>query len=63
MAHVLAGGDRLFGLMHVLYYTAVLYLHRDFLPFLPPSTWSPSQGRKSTLVIREEMTVLTVLLP
>ena len=44
MAHVMAGEERLFGLMHILYFTAVLYLHRDFCPFLPPGTWTPRSG-------------------
>lgn len=36
IAHAMIGQGRLFGLMHLLFATSKLILHRDYLPFLPP---------------------------
>lgn len=42
LAHNLIGQGRLFGMLHLLFSTSRLVLHRDYLPFLPPPNFKVS---------------------
>lgn len=42
--HTIAGWGKFYGLMHLLYFTSLLYLHRDYIPFLPPLGYHPRNG-------------------
>ncbi|SCZ96862.1 BZ3500_MvSof-1268-A1-R1_Chr4-1g06795 [Microbotryum saponariae] len=44
LAYTLSNQGRLFGMLHILYSTARLVLHRDYLPFLPPVDYLASSG-------------------
>ncbi|SCV69421.1 BQ2448_2441 [Microbotryum intermedium] len=44
LAYTLSNQGRLFGMLHLLYSTATLVLHRDYLPFLPPADYLASSG-------------------
>ncbi|KAK4053777.1 hypothetical protein OIV83_001433 [Microbotryomycetes sp. JL201] len=43
-AHCLIGQGRLYAMLHLLYNTATLILHRDYLPFLPPPNFKAGDG-------------------
>ncbi|KAK4058871.1 hypothetical protein OIO90_000317 [Microbotryomycetes sp. JL221] len=43
-AHCLIGQGRLYAMLHLLYNTATLILHRDYLPFLPPPNFKPTDS-------------------
>lgn len=44
VAHCMIGQGKAYGLMHLLYFTSLLYLHRDYIPFLPPLDYNPRNG-------------------
>ncbi|KAG0145830.1 hypothetical protein CROQUDRAFT_45306 [Cronartium quercuum f. sp. fusiforme G11] len=44
VAHSMIGQGKTYGLMHLLYFTSLLYLHRDYIPFLPPLDYHPRNG-------------------
>lgn len=59
LAHNLIGQGRLFGMLHLLFSTSRLVLHRDYLPFLPPPNFkvsfalpSPSRRRGRADLVR-----------
>ncbi|KAI1612125.1 fungal-specific transcription factor domain-containing protein [Exophiala viscosa] len=43
-AHVACGQGNLFALMHLLNYHARCYLHREYIPFIPPQGYDPANG-------------------
>lgn len=42
VAHAIIGQGKLYGLLHILYFTSLLYLHRDYIPFLPELDYNVS---------------------
>lgn len=44
IAHSLVNQGRHFGLLHLLFYTSTLVLHRDYLPFLPSVEFDVAKG-------------------
>ncbi|CAH7681774.1 hypothetical protein PPACK8108_LOCUS14424, partial [Phakopsora pachyrhizi] len=44
VAYSIIGQGKSYGLMHLLYFSSLLYLHRDYIPFLPPLNYNPKDG-------------------
>ncbi|MBW0484875.1 hypothetical protein O181_024590 [Austropuccinia psidii MF-1] len=44
VAYSMIGRGKTYGLIHLLYFTSLLYLHRDYMPFLPPLNYQPKDG-------------------